>query len=142
MFNTIIEATQHLCKNQLELECNASEAQKNQTAMFIGYLDIEDDKTNYRVYIALNQPLTQHVASVFLFEDESDEETLQDMFLEVINLIVGSAKVIAQDRLNHTVTISTPHFIKKDIFDLEIHQMQKISKDNFEMILALREENE
>ncbi|MDQ7066611.1 MAG: hypothetical protein Q9M40_00595 [Sulfurimonas sp.] len=61
----------------------------------------------------------QKVSKLFLEEEKSDEETLIDMTLETANLIIGSAKVIAEEINENPYTIHTPHFIKIGMFDLE-----------------------
>ena len=76
---------------------------------------------------------------LYLEEDESDKETLTDMILELANLVIGSAKVLAEEEDKNPFTISTPNFEKLDIFDYEYDQSKVISVENDEMILAIKE---
>ena len=81
----------------------------------------------------------QRISKLFLEEDDSDEETLIDMLLETTNLIVGSAKVIAEESNENTYTINTPHFLKIDNFDFEYDEAKIIKVKNDEMIIAIKE---
>jgi hypothetical protein len=81
----------------------------------------------------------QRISKVFLEEDESDEETLIDMALETANLIVGSAKVIAEEADDNPYTIGTPHFEKIDKFKFEYNEAKTIKVEDDEMIIAIKE---
>ena len=61
------------------------------------------------------------------------------MALETANLIVGSAKVIAEEANDNPYTISTPHFIKTGIFDFEYDQAKYVSIENDKMVIAIKE---
>ena len=80
----------------------------------------------------------QRVSKVFLEEDESDEETLIDMTLETANLIIGSAKVLAQG-VDASYTIATPCFEKVAVFDFEFDEAKTIKIDSDEMVVAIKE---
>ena len=116
MLNTIGMAAENFCTHQMGIP-NVKKGKTPDTQMFITYIDINiNNQKNYRVYIMPNKDFIQNVAEIFLEEEQSDTETLQDMALETANLIVGSAKVIAQKN-KHNVTIQTPHFEKIGTFD-------------------------
>ena len=141
MLKTIIEASENFCTHQIAEPHEVNdEISKKRT--LIAYIDIEtEEDKKYRVYLGSEAGFTQRVAKLFLEEDESDEETLIDMLLETVNLIVGSAKVIAQRNSNEEFTISTPHFIKIDIFDLDYDEIKSIKIKDDEMIIAIKEIN-
>lgn len=80
----------------------------------------------------------QRVSYLFL-EEESDEETLIDMTLETANLIIGSAKVIAEELDENPYTINTPHFIKIGKFDLEYDSAKTITVNEDEVTIAIKE---
>jgi len=61
------------------------------------------------------------------------------MTLETTNLIVGSAKVIAEEADENPYTIATPHFVKTDVFDFEYDQVKLIMVENDEMLIAIKE---
>jgi len=141
MLKTIIQASENFCIHQIREphELNDGEIKKR---TLIAYIDIDTkDGSKYRVYIASDENFMQRVSKLFLEEDESDEETLIDMTLETTNLIIGSAKVIAEESNLNSYTINTPHFEKLDIFDFEYDQAKVIKVQNDELMIAIKELN-
>ena len=139
MLRTIIQASENFCIHQIREphELNDGEIKKR---TLIAYIDIDrQDGVRYRVYIASDESFMQRVSKLFLEEDESDEETLIDMTLETANLIIGSAKVIAEETNDNPYTINTPHFLKIDIFDFEYDQAKVIKVSNDELMIAIKE---
>jgi hypothetical protein len=138
MLNTMVEAAKNFCIHQIGEDCEISNATvKNRT--YIAYIDLStEDGKKYRAYIALEDGFVQKITSLFLEEDNSNEETLKDMTLETTNLIVGSAKVIAEER-HKLFNIDTPHFQKVDIFDYEYDEIKILSMNNYNIILAIKE---
>lgn len=139
MFEKIIKASQNFCVHQIR---EPFEIHDNiiKTRTLIAYIDIETlQEIKHRVYIASNREFIQKVSKLFLEEDESDEETLVDMLLETLNLIVGSAKVIAEEVNNDMYTMSTPHFEKDNIFDLKYDKAKIIKIEDSEMLIAIKE---
>lgn len=141
MLKTIIEASENFCIHQIRSPHKLNDGDTKKRTL-IAYIDIEaSDGTKHRVYIASQTGFMQRISKLFLDEDKSDEETLIDMTLETTNLIVGSAKVIAEEANENPYTIATPHFIKLDIFDLEYDQYKIIKIENDELIIAIKELN-
>jgi len=141
MLKTIIEASENFCIHQIREphEINDGKIKKR---TLIAYIDIDTkDGSKHRVYIASDENFMQRVSKLFLEEDESDEETLIDMTLETANLIIGSAKVIAEEAEINPYTINTPHFEKLDIFDFEYDQAKVIKVQNDEFMIAIKELN-
>lgn len=139
MLNIIVEASQNFCIHQIRVP---HEVKENITQMrtLIAYIDIEAiGGKKYRVYIAATPGFAQRVSTLFLEEDESDEDTLIDMVLETTNLIVGSAKVLAQESDKYAYTMSTPHFEKIDNFDFHYDQAKTLKVENDEIIIAIKE---
>jgi hypothetical protein len=113
----------------------------SQMSTLIAYIDIDrHDTKKYRVYLACNLSFVQKISKIFLHEDIYDEETLIDMVLETTNLIVGSAKVIAETSQD-AYTINTPHFEKIGVFDLQYDQSKIIRINENEFTIAIRELN-
>jgi len=141
MLKTIIEASQNFCIHQIRIPAILSdEISKEKT--LIAYIDIAThDGIKHRVYIATCTKFMQRVSKLFLEEDQSDEETLIDMTLETTNLIVGSAKVIAETNNENPYTISTPHFEKYDTFNFEYDEVKLLSIDDDILIIAIKELN-
>jgi len=139
MIKTIIKAAENFCIHQIRVEYILND-NITKTRTLIAYIDIETSNSNkYRVYLAAQEAFVQRISTVFLEEEESDEETLIDMILETANLIIGSAKIIAEEENKNPFTISTPHFKKNDIFDYEYDYAGVIKIENDEMIIAIKE---
>ncbi|MEA3228755.1 MAG: chemotaxis protein CheX [Campylobacterota bacterium] len=139
MFNTIIKALENFCIHQIREEYIVNDFISDEK-MIINYIDINPSiGGKYRVYIASDFQFMQKIATLFLEEVQSDEETLVDMTLETTNLIVGSAKVIAEELQKNLFTIETPHFIKIDRFDLEYDEIKTIQIAEDRMMIAIKE---
>jgi hypothetical protein len=138
MINSIEAAAKNFCTHQLGTECKKIE--KNEAMRtFIAYIDITvSDKEQYRVFIAANEEFIQSVATLFLEEEKSDEETLKDMTLETANLIIGSAKVLAQESEN-PYDIGTPHFENVAAFNIAHDEIVTLSNGTSELIIAIKE---
>ncbi|MDA7816667.1 chemotaxis protein CheX [Sulfurimonas sp.] len=142
MLTSIIEASENFCIHQIRVAHSIINELPDKRTL-IAYIDIEtlDESKNHRVYLGAERAFAQRVSTLFLEEDDSDDETLIDMMLETANLIVGSAKVIAEESGKNTFTIQTPHFEKIDTFDMEYDQMKVVKIENDEMIIAIKELN-
>jgi len=106
MLKNIIIAAENFCVHQIREEHSLSDSLPK-TKTLIAYIDIEaNDSKKYRVYIATEHGFAQRVSKIYLEEDESDEETLIDMVLELANLIIGSAKVLAESEGKNPFSIA------------------------------------
>ena len=140
MLTTIIEATQNFCTHQIRSTSKVQDGISKKRTL-IAYIDIDTkEKKKYRVYVACDENFIQKVSTLFLEEDESDEETLVDMALETANLIVGSAKVLAEESEN-PYTIKTPYFEKIGLFDFEYDQAKVVIVGDDELTIAIKESN-
>jgi chemotaxis protein CheY-P-specific phosphatase CheC len=139
MLKTILQACENFCLHQIRLPYELSDIQTKKRTL-IAYIDINGvNGINHRVYIAAEPDFVQRISKLFLEEDESDEETLKDMILETTNLIIGSAKVIAQEKSQNEYTIGTPHFLKVDIFDLEYDEAGAFKIESDAIMIAIKE---
>ncbi|MCD6433206.1 MAG: chemotaxis protein CheX [Sulfurimonas sp.] len=139
MLKTILEASEKFCIHQVREPYEVRDGVVK-TRTLIAYIDIDTHSTQkFRVYLASDFGFMQRISKLFLEEDESSEETLIDMTLETVNLIVGSAKVIAQEADINPYDIGTPHFLKIDSFDFEYDQAKIIKIENDEIIIAIKE---
>jgi len=142
MLTTIQTASENFCIHQIREDHVVNDGVTKKRTL-IAYIDIDaQDSTKYRVYIASDEAFMQRVSKIFLEEDESDEETLIDMTLEMANLVVGSAKVIAEEENKNPYTINTPHFEKIGLFDFEIDNAKTIVVNSDEMSIAIKELHE
>ena len=139
MLKTIIQASENFCIHQIRVPHTVSEGDTKKRTL-IAYIDIDaNDGKKHRVYLACDSNFIQRVSTLFLEEEESDEETLIDMLLETANLVVGSAKVIAEEANENPYTINTPHYLKLDIFDFEYDQAKIVQVQDDVMIIAIKE---
>ena len=138
MISTIIQAAENFCVHQIRLP-HSVHNDTNKTRTLIAYIDI-DTKNNeqYRVYISADKAFVQRISFVFLEEEDSDEETLMNMLLETVNLIVGSAKVLAEDSGN-PYTINTPNFEKNGKFNLKYDEIKTLQIEDDKLSIAIRE---
>ncbi len=140
MITLMAKAAENFCFHQLRRPYTLSD-EKIETRTVIAYVDIaKEDGTGYRVYMAYNKAMIQMIAEIFLGEDDSDEETLQDMALETANMIVGSAKVLAAEEGGLHFTISTPHFEKNADVALSSDAFKTIHIDDKLMMITLKEQ--
>jgi len=141
MLTTIEKATQNFCIHQIREDHRVNEGISKKRTL-IAYIDIDaEDGTKYRVYIASDEAFMQRVAFLFLEESSSNEETLKDMTLETANLIIGSAKVIAEESQENPYTIGTPHFEKIGTFDFSVDNSKTIVIGEDEITIAIKELN-
>lgn len=138
MFNTIIKAAENFCIHQIRDEYSINDDfEKSRT--LIAYIDIETNSgEKHRVYLSADKAFVQKVSSVFLEEDESDDETLQDMLLETTNLIIGSAKVLAEES-EEPYCIHTPFFEKDGSFDYEYDHLKTFQINDSKLSIAIKE---
>jgi len=141
MLKTIIKASENFCIHQIkvphELHDNIYEMRT-----LIACIDIETlNKIKHRVYLGASPSFAQRISTLYLEEDDSDEETLIDMMLETANQIVGSAKVIAEESNENHFVINTPHFKKIGLFDFDYDQAKVVKIEDDEMIIAIKELN-
>ncbi len=138
MLKTVVLAAQNFVQHQLESSCSEQE-HVPKVRTLIAYIDtVTQDETHHRVYVACDERLMQQIAELFLGEDQSDEATLRDMSLEVANMVIGSAKVIAEENNNNPFSIATPHFETFDTFDFAYDEQQVLSINGHTMIIAVK----
>lgn len=139
MLKTIEEASKNFCIHQIREDYQIVDGITDKRTL-IAYIDLDrEDGAKYRAYIAADEHFMQRVSKLFLEEDESDEETLKDMTLETANLIIGSAKVIAEETNNNPYVINTPHFEKIGTFDLEYDDAKILRVGEDELVIAIKE---
>ncbi len=139
MLTTIEKAAENFCIHQIREKHTVNDGITNKRTL-IAYIDIITENTSkYRVYIASDEAFMQRVSFLFLEENESDAETLKDMTLETANLIIGSAKVIAEESNFNPYTIGTPNFEKVGDFDFDFDDAKTIIVGKDEITIAIKE---
>lgn len=142
MFETIIEASKNFCIHQIREQFSTAKKDLSPAGNYIKtYIDVIMQEEKYRIFFFFNIEIAQKIAYIFLEETITDQETLEDMALESTNLIVGSAKVIAQEKYNTNFLIQTPYlnqeikqFLSNDYLTISIENaiftiyLEKIEK--------------
>ena len=137
MLAIIVHAAENFCLHQLRLPYERI-TDFPQKRTLLAYIDVEShDKSLHRVYIGCDEALIQTIAETFLGEDESDDQTLIDMLLETTNMIVGSAKVLAEESYKTSMSIMTP-FISDDVGNTNLDEIQLLSVDSGAMTIAVK----
>lgn len=137
MLAIIVHAAENFCLHQLRLPYERI-TDFPQKRTLLAYIDVEShDKSLHRVYIGCDETLIQTIAETFLGEDESDDQTLIDMLLETTNMIVGSAKVLAEESYKTSMSIMTP-FISDDVGNANLDEIQLLSVDSGAMTIAVK----
>ncbi len=139
MLPIIVEAATNFCTHQIRLPFDFRDTATKKRTLF-AYIDIEATNGEmHRAYIGCDPMLIQTIAEIFLGEDESDEETLIDMLLETTNMIVGSAKVLAGEAYETTLSIATPFFLSEDeMLAVQLDDSKCIGINGGEMTIALQ----
>ncbi|HEX5711224.1 MAG TPA: chemotaxis protein CheX [Sulfuricurvum sp.] len=139
MLSLILKAAENFCIHQIRASHETQESIPKKRTL-IAYLDIEAHSGGkYRTYIGCDEILLQCITEIFLGEETSDTETLQDMLLETTNMIVGSAKVLAGESSIHPFTISTPHYITDDASTIAFDACNTLCISGGEMLIAFKE---
>ena len=117
MISLIIEAAENFLHNQIELKTEKTDT-LSQVRTVIASIDIKMDNGETKsVYLGFNEALIKEIVSVYLMEDDADDQTMKDMALESTNMIVGSAKVLAEEAQKEHFMITTPKFKAIEEFD-------------------------
>lgn len=139
MVSFILKAAENFCAHQIRLP-HSSKSHLSEKRTLIAYLDIKSKNgEENRVYIGCDDVLIQCITEIFLGEKLSDTETLRDMLLETTNMIVGSAKVLAEEQPSNSFTISTPHFFEHNQFIMNTDAHHILYVANGEMSIAIKE---
>jgi hypothetical protein len=140
MLNTIVHAAENFLNHQLGVAATVTDRPEAMRTA-IAYIDTESQNNRRcRIYVACSDALIAQIIECFLGEEESDEATRTDMALETANLVVGSAKVLAQESGDVPFTIGTPHLAKHASFDLPCDFVRAIGIDDRVMIIGIKEQ--
>jgi hypothetical protein len=139
MLPIIVEAATNFCIHQIRLPYDLRDTATKKRTLF-AYIDIETTNGEmHRAYIGCDPMLIQTIAEIFLGEDESDEQTLIDMLLETTNMIVGSAKVLAGELYETTLSIATPFLLsEEEMSAVQLDDSKCIGINGGEMTIALQ----
>jgi hypothetical protein len=79
----------------------------NPSYEYYSSIDFIDDDDIIKVYFGFNRAILVELITAYMFEENPSEEIIKDFSGEMANLIVGKAKVFAQQD-SHVVDIATP----------------------------------
>jgi len=98
-------------KNYLEsIEAKLEECNTPLDTGFVSKISITGDK-QFDIYVILPKTKLDYVSNLWFGDDNYD---IEDLSKEIANLIVGNAKVIAQNQ-GINFNISTPEYLGEDI---------------------------
>ena len=138
MIEYISTATQNFFQHQMGTTCKTV-ANDEKMRTVIAYIDINSSNdSKHRIYIAMQEALLQQITELFLGEDVSDKQTLIEMSLETSNMIVGSAKVLAEGT-GSDFTIETPFSEGIKSFEVPYDEKQTFEINNTTFIIAVKE---
>jgi len=138
MLNSVQTAAENFCIHQMGIECKSVNAVIDEK-MYVAYIDVSvKDEVNYRIYLAASSSFIQSVTTLFLEEEDSDDETLKDMMLETANLVIGSAKVLAEGS-EQPYEIATPNFEGITAFTFAYDEIATLSNDKNSLTIAVKE---
>lgn len=106
---SIILATEYFVHNVLMSDLNVYEGKVEEEA-YASSIKINGDE-NYDIQVYIGEKSLKKMSSLFLYNDEPDEEILIDLVNEIANVIVGRAKVEASEKLDLKFDISTPQYL-------------------------------
>lgn len=110
MINTINDATKSFCTDIIGL--NIQEAKFAGKDFYGTAITLYEDKNEIQWYLLFQKHTLNEFSKALLFEDNLSEDDLDDLSKEVANLIIGSAKVILENKnSNIQYKISTPRFL-------------------------------
>lgn len=61
-------------------------------------IPFSDGTKDFDAEVWIDEPMLKEMASILLFDEDPDPETLEDLTSELANFIVGHAKMVASDR--------------------------------------------
>ena len=139
MISIIIEAAENFLRNQISLETHRT-SELSQMRTVVASINVKMDDGNTKcVYLGYNEKLLSEIVSVYLMEDDVDEQTMIDMALESTNMIVGSAKVLAEEAEKEHFMITTPIFEKiEDFQDCECSEFSVIQTSKEGLVIAIK----
>lgn len=109
MFDRILEASNNYFK-QFYPEFPSSVEDFKSQDFFVSKIEAINDEFKKEIYFFLDMSLIKEVYFFMVGDFEVSQEELKDFSCEIANLIVGSAKVLAQDDVD-VFKISTPIFV-------------------------------
>ncbi len=135
MISLIVQAAENFLQDQIELDTHKTDSLSQLRTLFASIEIKMDDGDMKTVYLGFNETLIKEIVSVYLMEDDADDETMKDMALESTNMIVGSAKVLAENADKEHFMITTPKLEAIEEFDSSGYSELSILKTDKESLV-------
>jgi len=136
MIKIITQAAQNFLNNDLELSTVDSDKLVEQG--YISLITATTIKDKHEVYISCCSDFLRIISDVMLFDDNPDTETMDDLNKELNNIIIGSAKVLAEQNDLASFNISTPISLGEKKFDIEYDATSTLSIDDKRLTIAIK----
>jgi chemotaxis protein CheY-P-specific phosphatase CheC len=134
MITAIDSATKSFCADIIGLE--TKQAKYSGKNFYGAAIALCENQIETQWYLLFKKNTLNEFSKALLFEDDLNEDDLDDLVKEVANMIVGSAKVILEEKnSNSTYKISTPDFLghvpRVELLKLEEFLLYKIKNRTF-----------
>jgi len=136
MIKIITQAAQNFLNNDLELLTVHSD--KPVDRGYISLITATTIKDKHEVYISCCSDFLRVISDVMLFDDNPDHETMDDLNKELNNIIIGSAKVLAEQQDLASFNISTPVSLGEKKFDIPYDSTATLSIDDKRLTIAIK----
>jgi hypothetical protein len=134
MKHAVQQATENFCSTILE---TSPKNGKSPGKSFYGAaVSLYENNDEHIWYLLFKRPTLNRIAKNLLLEENLHEDDLNDLLKEVSNQIIGSAKVILEEKNpHHSYTLSVPEFMGNIQtpfpFKLKEHFVYKINHRTF-----------
>jgi len=110
MITAIDNATKSFCTDIIGIE--TKQAKSFGKDFYGAAIALYEDEKETQWYLLFKKNTLNEFSKALLFEDNLNEDDLDDLVKEVANMIIGSAKVILEEKNENTkYKISTPDFL-------------------------------
>lgn len=137
MKEAVIEATHNFCETIL---CELPQKATASGHYFYGSaISILENGVENTWYLFFEKNVLNDIASNLLFEDNLNEEDLDDLLKEIANQIIGSAKVLLEEKYpGNTYHLNVPEFMGNICapFPIEFKEEQHYLIKNSSFIIA------
>ena len=134
MITAIDNATKSFCANIIGLKTKQAKCFGNN--FYGAAIALYENEIESQWYLLFKKNTLNEFSKALLFEDNLNEDDLDDLIKEVANMIIGSAKVILEEKnKNIKYKISTPDFLghvpKVKLLKFEEFLLYKIKNRTF-----------
>ena len=134
MINAVDIAIKSFCTSIIGLEIKSAKCFGKE--FYGASIGLYENDTETQWYLLFKKDSLNEFSKALLFEDSLNEDNLEDLVKEVANMIVGSAKVILEERNNDKkYKLSTPFFLghvpRVELLGLEEFLLYKIKNRTF-----------